>query len=255
MGKLFPDGFTRRSRREVSRLYDPPRGLRDHAGGRVVSAAHFADDRHCQSSATTCGERQRSTLEKLIANVAPCDAAALSNILIDEFASLGRVFSESRESLQRVIGPSHEVIELIASTHDAIEVGLRHDIQLIPIHATNQLLIDYLVMTMGYLSVEQLRILFLNRSNRLIQDEVLASGTLTTVMAYPRNIFRRAFDLSASRIVLVHNHPGGQAEPSRCDIEFTNKLKVLGQQMEIEVRDHIIISGRRWFSFLRGGIL
>lgn len=255
MGKLVPNGLARRPRREVSRLYDPSGSVRSHAGRRIISPAHLADNRYIQSSEKTCGDRQRSTLEKLIANVSPYDAAVLSNLLIDEFASLGRVFAETPESLQRVIGPSHNVIELIISTRDAINVGLRCDIQSIAIHATDQLLIDYLVMSMGYLPVEQLRILFLNRSHRLIHDEVLASGSLTTLMAYPRNIFRRAFDLSASGIVLVHNHPGGHAEPSICDIEFTKNLKLLGQQMEVEINDHIIISGKRWFSFLRGGLM
>ncbi len=255
MGKLLSNSIARRPRGETTRLLDQPRSLRGHASSRFVSTGHFADDRHVQPPATTCGERQRSTLEKLIANVAPYDAATLSTVLINEFSSLGRIFSETRESLQRVIGPSDKVLELLASTYDAIEVGLRSDIQLIPIQATDQRLIDYLVMSMGGLSVEQLRILFLDRSNRLISQEVLASGTLTRLTAYPRNIFRRGFELSASGIVLVHNHPGGQVEPSRCDIEFTKTLKMLGQQMEIEVKDHIIISGPRWISFLRAGMM
>ena len=255
MGKLLSNSFPRRSRGQVSGLYDPSGGLRRNASCRIIPTAYLADDRHLQSSEEVSEERQRSTLEKLIANVAPDDAATFSIILMNEFASLGRVFSEPRYSLERVIGPRHDVIDLLASMRDAMKLSLRCDIHLIPIKATEQLLIDYLVMTMGYLQEEQLRILFLNRSNQLIRDEVLASGTLTTLTAYPRAIFRRAFDLSASGIVLVHNHPGGHAKPSECDIEFTKMLKSLGHQMELEVLDHIIISGRRWFSFLRGGII
>ncbi|MCO4091538.1 MAG: DNA repair protein RadC [Sphingorhabdus sp.] len=194
-------------------------------------------------------------MEKLIANVAPCQAASFAEALIEEFRSVGRVFSETPESLRRVIGPWPQVIELIEAAHVAMEVGLRGEVQCIPIQATDQRLIDYLVMGMGSLSVEQLRVLFLDGGNRLVGDEVLASGTLTTLTAYPRNIFRRGFELSASAILLVHNHPSGQVVPSKCDIEFTKKLKALGYQMEIEVRDHIIVSGSRWFSFLRGGLM
>lgn len=255
MGNLFSNHLPYRSRREVSRLCDSSSGLRSHASCRVLPTAHLADDWHLQSSKKTWTERQRRTLERFLDNVAPSEAAVLSHTLIEEFTSVGRVFSASREALQRTIGQSDEVIELIRSTQDVIESGLQSDIQLSQVEATDQRLIDYLIMTMGYLSVEQLRVMFLNRSNRLIRDEVLATGTLTTLMAFPRNIFRRAFDLSASAIVLVHNHPGGQPCPSRCDIEFTEKLKVLGHPMEVEVKDHIIISGPRWFSFLREGVL
>lgn len=191
----------------------------------------------------------------MIANVAPDNARNLSSVLIKEFVSLGRVFAETRESLQRVIGPSYEVIALLEATQDAINVGLRTDVEMTIVHATDQSVIDYLVSSMGSLNVEQLRVLFLDRSERLISDEVLASGTLTTLTAYPRSIFKRAFELSASAIILVHNHPGGQIEPSDCDIHFTKILTSFGRQLEVDVKDHIIIAGSRWFSFLRRGMI
>lgn len=255
MGNLFSNHIRSRPCREVSRLHDSSGGLRNDASIRVLPASHFADDRNIQSSKKNSKDRQRFALEKLISSVSPFDASMVARMLIEEFTSIGRVFSATRESLQRVIGPNRDVIELIAATHNAIDVSLHADIEASTIQATDQRLIDYLVMSMGYLSIEQLRVMFLDRSNRLIRDEVVASGTLTSLMAYPRNIFRRAFDLSANGIVLVHNHPGGQSNPSRCDIEFTGKLKALGQQLEVQVMDHIIISGPRWFSFAREGAL
>lgn len=255
VGKLSSNHIANFSRHTADGLYHSSNSLRGHAGGELLSATDNSGSRNIQPPVATSCEPHRSALERLIANVAPHDAANFANALIHEFRSLGRVFAESPESLQRVIGPSHHVIALLEAAHDAMEVDLRCEIQHIQIQATDQRLIDYLVMGMGSLSVEQLRVLFLDRRNRLVGDEVLASGTLTTLTAYPRNIFRRAFELSASGLLLVHNHPSGRAEPSHCDKEFTKKLKAIGHQMEIEVKDHIIISGPRWFSFLRGGIM
>ena len=255
MGKLSSNHIANFTHNTPDGLHASSGSLCDHAGIEFVSAARGFNRRHIQSPGPTSNEPHRSALEKLIATVAPLQAASFAELLIEEFRSLGRVFAETPESLQRVIGPCHEVIALIGAAHVAMEVGLRCEVQNIPIHATDQRLIDYLVMAMGSLSVEQLRVLFLDHGNRLVGDEVLASGTLKTLTAYPRNIFRRGFELSAGAIVLVHNHPSGQAKPSKCDIEVTKKLKALGNQMEIEVRDHIIISGSRWFSFLRGGLM
>lgn len=255
MGKFISNGFSSRTRCEVPRLLSTSSRLRRYAGSGIISPAAAVDDRYVQPPTPACDERQRSTLEKLIANVAPDNARNLSAALIKEFVSLGRVFAETRESLQRVIGPSHEVIALLEATQDAITVGLRAEVEMTEIQATDQNVIDYLVSSMGSLNVEQLRVLFLDRSNRLISDEVLASGTLTTLTAYPRSIFKRAFELSASAIILVHNHPGGQIEPSDCDIHFTKKLTNFGRQLEVEVKDHIIIAGARWFSFLRRGMI
>lgn len=255
MGKFISNGLSGSTRCQVPRLHSASSRLRRYASGGILSASAFIDDRDLQPPTSACDERQRSTLEKLIANVDPDQAKNLSSALIKEFVSLGRVFAETRESLQRVIGPSHEVIALLEATQEAINVGLRAEVVRTQIQATDQKLIDYLVVSMGSLAVEQLRILFLDRSDRLISDEVIASGTLTTLTSYPRNIFKRAFELSASSIILVHNHPGGQIQPSVCDIRFTDKLASFGRQLEVEVKDHIIIAGARWFSFLRRGMI
>jgi DNA repair protein RadC len=255
MDQFSSNHFANFTRNPTVGLHASSSSLCDHAGIQFLSAARGFDSRHIQSPSSSSHEPHRSALEKLIANVAPNQAASFAKALIDEFYSLGRVFSETPESLRRVIGPCHQVIELIGAAHAAMKIGLRCEVEHISVEATDQRLIDYLVMSMGSLSVEQLRVLFLDHGNRLVGDEVLASGTLKTLTAYPRNIFRRGFELSASSILLVHNHPSGQVKPSKCDIEFTKKLKALGHQMEIDVRDHIIIAESRWFSFLRGGLM
>lgn len=255
MGKFFPNNIVNFACRAPAGLYNTSDGLCDHAGRKFLSAVNHIGGRNLQPSEEATEEPHRSALARLIANVAPDNATNLAATLIQEFSSLGRVFAESPESLQRVIGPTAPVIEMLGAVHQAIQVAMRTDIDRVIIQSTDQKLIDYLVVSMGSLSAEQLRVLFLDRSDRLISDEILASGTLTTLTAYPRNIFKRAFELSASAIVLVHNHPGGQIEPSDCDVHFTKKLTSFGRQLEVEVKDHIIIAGTRWFSFLRRGMM
>lgn len=179
----------------------------------------------------------------------------MSHALIKEFRSLHRILSESNEAVERVIGRDSKVTALLKAAQNAIVVSLMSDIQHQVICSTDQRLIDYLVFSMGSQSVEQLKILFLDRANRLIAEEIMAKGSLTSITAYPRNLFKRAFEHSASAMLIVHNHPGGSIEPSRCDISFTRELVALGRPLEIDIRDHIIIAGTKWVSFLRQGLL
>jgi DNA repair protein RadC len=255
MGNVVSDRIADRTCREVSGLFGSPRRLRNHAGGQFLPVADYPYDRHLPSSAEVEKERQRSVLEKLIASVEPDDATLVSKALITEFASLSRIFAERKESLQRVIGPRNAVIDLLQATHAVNVAGLRAEIPQRLLSSTDQRLIDYLAATMGALTEEALRIIFLSRSNHVISDEIITTGSVHSLAVYPRAIFKRAFELAASTLLIVHNHPGGNIEPSSCDIDFTNALVSLGKSLEVEVKDHIIIAGSQWFSFLRWGLL
>lgn len=255
MGKLASNNLADSARRKITRLLDPSARLCNNAGVELLSPAHHSNIRHIQSSKTSAAERQRSVLEALIANVAPTDAAAISTALLNEFNSLGRVFSETQESIERVIGAQSEVAGLLRSAHQACVESLGVEIRLRSVKSTDQALIDYLVASMGSQPVERLRVLFLDRANRLLGDEIFANGTLSAMTVYPRNIFKRALELSASAIMLVHNHPGGTVEPSHCDIEFTRHMVATAKLLEIEVFDHIIVTETRWFSFAKRGLL
>jgi DNA repair protein RadC len=179
----------------------------------------------------------------------------MASALIEEFNTLGRVFGESAESLERIVGRNRKVTQLLQAAQAALVESLYSEIHLRRICSTDQRLIDYLVASMAPQPVECLRVLFLDRGNHLIGDEIMSTGSVSALTAYPRNIFKRTFELSASAIILAHNHPGGCAEPSRCDIDFTKRLAALGKPLEIDVKDHIIIADTKWFSFLRQGLL
>jgi DNA repair protein RadC len=255
VGKLASNRVIDRAHREASGLFDSSGRIRYHASGELLpSAAHF-DHRHIQSREATAAERQRSALETLIANVEPAKAAAIASALIDEFSSIGRVFAETREAIERVVGQDSNIAGLLQAAHQACVAGLAGEIQLRAIHSTDQALIDYLIASMGSEPVERLRVLFLNRSNHLIGDEVLVSGSPGGMAVYPRNIFKRSLELSASGLLLVHNHPGGNIEPSKADIAFTREMKKLALTLEIDIHDHIIITGTRWFSLAKWGLL
>lgn len=144
---------------------------------------------------------------------------------------------------------------LTSATGAAIAHALRERLQRRPLNGADRDLIAYLVATMADLDHEQLRVLFLDRGNRLIRDETVARGAVARMTIYPRTVLRRAIALNASAMILVHNHPGGSAEPSTEDIEGTRQIVSLGGALDIAVHDHLIVAGSSWVSLHGRGIL
>ena len=108
---------------------------------------------------------------------------------------------------------------------------------------------------MSYEQIEQLRVLYLNNRNQLIADEVPQKGTVNHTPIYPREIAKRALELGATALILVHNHPSGDATPSGDDIEMTQKVKQTLKTLDIKLHDHIIIAGKDVSSFKALGLL
>jgi DNA repair protein RadC len=111
--------------------------------------------------------------------------------------------------------------------------------------------IDYCKASMGFETREQFRILFLDKKNALIADEVQQTGTVDHTPVYPREVVKRALELAATAIILVHNHPSGDPTPSRADIEMTRTIVETAKPLGIAVHDHIII-GRDGHASLKG---
>jgi DNA repair protein RadC len=111
--------------------------------------------------------------------------------------------------------------------------------------------IDYCRAAMAFEEREQFRILFLDKKNALIADEVQQTGTVDHTPVYPREVVKRALDLSATAIVLVHNHPSGDPTPSRADIEMTREIVEAGKRLGLTVHDHIII-GKKGHVSMKG---
>ena len=111
--------------------------------------------------------------------------------------------------------------------------------------------LDYCRAAMAFEEREQFRILFLDKKNALIADEVQQTGTVDHTPVYPREVIRRALELSSTAIILVHNHPSGDPTPSRADIEMTKTIVETGRPLGIAVHDHIII-GKKGFASMKG---
>lgn len=147
------------------------------------------------------------------------------------------------------------VAKLTGAAADAIAHTLRMRLDGRPVVTHDPHLRALLVATMADLDHEQLRVLFLDRGNRLLADEVVSRGTVSRLTIYPRMVMRRAIALNATALILVHNHPGGLAEPSSDDIEGTRRIAALAAALDIAVHDHLIVAGSNVASLRARGLL
>ena len=177
-----------------------------------------------------------------MAAVEPEHAEAIAATLLGEYRSLSRLWSQTPEAHARVIRGWPAVVELLASGRDALHEMMKADLTARRIDPLDESLRRYLTASMGSLPEERLRVLFLDAARRLLADEQLQQGTLAHMSIYPRTIFRRALELNAAAIVLIHNHPSGDPTPSEDDIGATAMIEQLGRSLDIELLDHIVVT-------------
>ncbi|WP_337658989.1 JAB domain-containing protein [Sphingorhabdus sp. Alg231-15] len=157
--------------------------------------------------------------------------------------------SESEEALRRILGAQEAVINLLVATEKLFMAQLQNELPKKLVSATDEKLIRYLQGSMGSLATETMRVLFLDNANRLLNDQEFGNGSPRRIIVQPRCILKRALELNSSAIILVHNHPGGDMQPSQSDVKFTMLIKNLCRELEIRLHDHIIIAGNNWSSF------
>ena len=116
-------------------------------------------------------------------------------------------------------------------------------------------LVDYLVALLAHEQVEQFRVLFLDTRNRLIADECLGQGTVNRAPVFPREVARRALELHATAVILVHNHPSGDASPSKDDVTMTRSVRQAVEALGITLHDHVVVGGTAVVSLHREGLL
>ena len=121
--------------------------------------------------------------------------------------------------------------------------------------ATWQALLDYLRADMAHQVVERFRVLHLDTRNTLIRDELMSEGTIDQTAVYTRQVVKRALDLGAAAVILVHNHPSGDPSPSRADIEITKAIAAAGKPLGIAVHDHLIIGTKGHASLRAQGLI
>lgn len=194
------------------------------------------------ASAAAEAGRQRSILAKLIAPVDPANGERLAQALLDEFRSIAVIWSQAPEALDRILGAGSPVTAIILGAREAALESMAGDLRGVAIVPISPGLRRYLIASMGSLADETLRILFLDNACRLIADEQLQRGSLSQLAIHPRTIFRRAMEHNAAGIILVHNHPSGDPNPSDEDILVTRHLDQIGRSLDIEIVDHIIVT-------------
>jgi len=196
--------------------------------------------------------RDRWLLMRLLA--AGQSIPRLADRLIDERGSLGSVLSTSEERL-RQLGADSNGIAILGLLREAISAVMERGASEKPLVDRTEALADAMHSEMAYLTVEQVRVAFLDVGHRLMRVEILNSGSVRFAHIYPSEIARRCLELTASAVVLVHNHPSGDPEPSPDDIRMTRRVRQALEAIDVELRDHLVIGRRGHVSFAESGLL
>lgn len=195
-------------------------------------------------------------LEYLLATAIPRrDTKPIAKALIAEFGGFAGVFAADAKSLARVDGVGDGAVAAIRIVQTAALRLLKAGITERPVLASWQALLDYLRADMAHNTTERVRVLHLNAKNMLIRDEVMSEGSIDEAAIHVREVIRRAMDLGASAIILVHNHPSGDPKPSRQDIAITRNIVDAGKPLGIAVHDHIIIGAQGHSSMRAMGLI
>jgi DNA repair protein RadC len=183
------------------------------------------------------------------------DTKPLAKALVAEFGSLAAVLAAPAERLSKVPGCGEAVIAALKVTREAGLRMLQAEAKARPALSNWQALLDYCRAVLQHEQIEQFRILFLDRKNHVIADEQQQRGTVDHTPVYPREVVKRALELNAAALILVHNHPSGDPTPSRADIEMTRQVASAAATMGIAVHDHLIIGRKGHVSFREKGLL
>ena len=196
-------------------------------------------------------------LELLLAIARPrVDTKPEAKALLKHFNdSVAEVISADPESLKAVKGVGETTIVVLKVVQEAALRLLRPQ----PLH-TNIIsswsaLTDYLTARAAYGATEQFRVIYLNRKNQMIADEAQGEGTVDHTPVYPREVVKRALELNASALIMVHNHPSGDPKPSRADIDMTRKVKDAAAAIGVTLHDHVIVGRGGILSFRTEGLL
>jgi DNA repair protein RadC len=199
---------------------------------------------------TTEGLADYELLEVLLFSAIPRkDVKPLAKHLLEHFGNLSNLINADKEKLLLVEGMNENICCSLYLIRELIKRILKHKIVKQNVISSWDSLLDYLKSSMTSLKIEQFRILFLNKKNVLIAEEIISIGTIDQAPVYPREIVKRALFHEAGAIILVHNHPSGSPKPSKADIELTSKIIATCNSVNINVHDHVIIAGNDYYSF------
>ncbi|HZH12216.1 MAG TPA: DNA repair protein RadC [Microvirga sp.] len=179
------------------------------------------------------------------------DVKPMAKELIKRFSTFAEVLAAPPARLMEVDGVSERVVTDLKIVEASARRLARGEVAKRPVLSSWASVIDYCRTAMAFMDREQFRLLFLDKRNALIADEVQQSGTVDHTPVYPREVVKRALELSASALILVHNHPSGDPTPSSADIKMTREIIDVAKPLGITVHDHIIV-GREGHASLKG---
>jgi DNA repair protein RadC len=185
----------------------------------------------------------------LYASIKRADTKPIAKALLARFGSFAGVLAAPRARLFEVKGVGERVADDLKLLQAAAKRYARAEVNTRDALSSWSKVVEYLRAASSHEEREEFRILFLDKKNGLIADEVQQRGTVDHTPVYPREVIRRALELSATAIILVHNHPSGDPTPSRADIQMTRQIIDIAKPLGIEVHDHIIVARGTEVSF------
>ncbi|HAU29654.1 MAG TPA: hypothetical protein DCW68_06040 [Rhodospirillaceae bacterium] len=183
------------------------------------------------------------------------DTKAIAHDLLARFKTFAAVLAASPTDLMKTRGLGESGTTALKAAQATALRLMRSEIIKRPIMSSWKQVIDYCTASMAEERIELFRIIFLDRQNQLIADEVQQKGTVDHTPVYPREVVKRALELSATAFVLVHNHPTGDPKPSRADIDMTRAIAQAAAPLGITIHDHLIIGRKGHYSFKATGLL
>jgi len=179
------------------------------------------------------------------------DVKPLAKSLLGKFGSFADVVAAPPARLKELKGVGDAVIAELKIVHAAANRFARDEVKRRPALSSWSAVLDYCRTAQAFAEVEEFRVIFLDKRNQLIADEVQQRGTVDHTPVYPREVVKRALELSATAVVLVHNHPSGDPTPSRADVQMTQAIVDIAKPLGIAVHDHIIV-GKDGHASLKG---
>jgi DNA repair protein RadC len=183
------------------------------------------------------------------------DTKKLAKRMIGDFGGFAQLLAADADAIVRRCGVSENVAAAIKIAQASAIRLLKTQVAGQQVLGSWQALMDYLAADMGFLPVERVRILYLNAKNVLIRDQLLSQGSVDEAAVYVREVIRGAVDSHATAMILVHNHPSGDPQPSSQDIRLTREIIDAARPLRIAVHDHVIVGGTSHFSMREKGLI
>jgi len=183
------------------------------------------------------------------------DTKPAAKALLARFGTLAGVLNAEPGALKQVAGVSDASVGQIKIAALVARRMARSEVSEKPVLGSWQALLDYLAIDMAHLTIERVRVLYLDTRNRLLLDHHVGDGTVDEAAIHPREVIKRGLDCGASALILVHNHPSGSPEPSRADIRITQAIAEAGRPLGIAIHDHVIVGREGHVSLRAKGVI